>query len=83
MGSYPELTPFVRQREARLNSLWVRAEHRGLGVGALLVDEFFTWAREIGAPYAIVTASAADTAAQRFYERQGFGAHVVTLRAPP
>jgi GNAT superfamily N-acetyltransferase len=82
MGSYPALTPFVLQREARLNSLWVRPEHRSSGVGALLVDEFFAWAREIGAPYAIVTAFAANTSAQRFYERQGFGPHTVTLRMP-
>ena len=38
MGSYPELTPFVRLREARLNSLWVLPEHRGAGVGGLLVE---------------------------------------------
>jgi GNAT superfamily N-acetyltransferase len=80
MGSYPELTPYVRAREARLNSLWVRPQHRSSGVGALLVDEFFAWAREIGAPYAIVTAYAANTSAQRFYERQGFDPHAVTLR---
>ena len=34
MGSYPELTPFVRLREARLNSLWVLPDHRGSGAGA-------------------------------------------------
>jgi GNAT superfamily N-acetyltransferase len=80
MGSYPELTPYVRAREARLNSLWVRPEHRGSGLGALLVDEFFAWAREIGAPYVIVTAYTANSSAQRFYERQGFRPHTVTLR---
>jgi GNAT superfamily N-acetyltransferase len=82
IGSYPALTPYVLQREARLNSLWVRPEHRSLGIGALLVEEFFAWAREVGAPYAIVTAFAANTSAQRFYERQGFGPHTVTLRTP-
>ena len=80
MGSLPELTPFVRLREARLNSLWVLPEHRGSGVGALLVEDFVAWARERGAPNAIVTAFAANGAAQRFYERQGFGPHTVTLR---
>jgi GNAT superfamily N-acetyltransferase len=80
MGSFPELTPFVRLREARLNSLWVLPDHRGAGVGGPLVDAFLDWARERGAPYAIVTAFAANTGAQRFYERQGFGSHTVTLR---
>jgi len=81
MGSLPELTPFVRLREARLNSLWVSPEHRSSGVGALLVEEFRSWARERGAPYAVVTAFAANEAAQRFYARQGFAPHTVTLRA--
>ena len=81
MGSLPELTPYVRRREARLNSLWVLPEHRSSGVGALLVDEFLAWARERGAPYAVVTAFTANEAAQRFYARQGFEPHTVTLRA--
>jgi len=49
-------------------------------VGALLVDEFLAWARERGAPHAVVTAFAANESAQRFYERQGFASHTVTLR---
>jgi GNAT superfamily N-acetyltransferase len=80
MGSFPELTPFVRLREARLNSLWVLPNHRGAGVGGLLVETFLDWARERGAPYAVVTAFAANVGAQRFYERCGFGPHTVTLR---
>jgi len=82
MGSYPELTPFVRQREARLNSLWVLPDHRGFGVGGLLVEAFLAWARERGAPYAVVTAFAANPTAIKVYERHGFGPHTVTLRAP-
>ena len=80
MGSHPALTPFVRVREARLNSLWVLPEHRGLGLGGLLVEEFLAWARERGAPYAIVTAFAANPTAIALYERHGFGSHTVTLR---
>jgi GNAT superfamily N-acetyltransferase len=82
MGSHPELTPFVRLREARLNSLWVLPEHRGSGVGALLVEEFFAWARERGAPYAVVTAFAQNPGAIRLYERHGFEPHSITLRTP-
>jgi GNAT superfamily N-acetyltransferase len=80
MGSYPELTPFVRQREARLNSLWVLPDHRGAGVGGLLVEAFREWARERGARYAVVTAFAANPTAIRLYEKHGFGSHTVTLR---
>jgi len=81
MGSLPELTPYVRLREARLNSLWVLPAHRGAGVGGVLVDAFLEWASEVGAPYAVVTAFAANPTAVRLYERHGFGAHTVTLRA--
>jgi GNAT superfamily N-acetyltransferase len=80
MGSYPELTPFARQREARLNSLWVLPEHRGAGVGGLLVEAFLDWARERGARFALVTAFAANPGAIRLYEKHGFGSHTVTLR---
>jgi ribosomal protein S18 acetylase RimI-like enzyme len=71
-----------RLREARLNSLWVLPQHRGLGLGGLLVDTFLDWACERGAPYAVVTAFSANPAAIRLYERQGFGSHTVTLRTP-
>jgi GNAT superfamily N-acetyltransferase len=81
MGSFPELTPFVRQREARLNSLWVLPEHRGSGVGGRLVEAFLEWARGRGARFAVVTAFAANPAAIRLYEKHGFGSHTVTLRA--
>jgi GNAT superfamily N-acetyltransferase len=82
MGSFPGLTPFVRLREARLNSLWVLPDHRGAGVGGLLVEAFLDWAREREAPYAVVTAFAANPAAVHLYERHGFGSHTVTLRTP-
>lgn len=82
MGSLPELTPFVRLREARLVNLWVLPEHRGLGLGGLLIDAFLDWARERGAPYAVVSVFAANPTAIRVYERHGFGAHTVTLRTP-
>jgi GNAT superfamily N-acetyltransferase len=81
MGSYPELTPYVRQREARLNSLWVLPDHRGAGIGGLLVEAFKDWARERGATYAVVTAFAANPTAIRLYDNHGFGSHTVTLRA--
>ncbi len=82
MGSFPELTPYVRQREARLNSLWVLPGHRGAGVGGVLVEAFLDWARERGAPYVVVSAFAANPTAIRLYERHGFGSHTVTLRRP-
>jgi GNAT superfamily N-acetyltransferase len=80
MGSLPPLTPFTLVREARLNSLWVDPDQRSGGVGSLLVEEFRAWVREKGAPYAVVTAFAANERAQAFYQREGFAPHSVTLR---
>lgn len=80
LGSLPPLTPFTLVREARLTSLWVDPDHRSGGVGSLLVEEFRAWVRETGAPYAVVTAFAANPRAQAFYQREGFAPHTVTLR---
>ena len=80
MGSLPPLTAFTLVREARLNSLWVDPSLRGGGVGSLLVAEFRAWVREKGAPFALVTAFAANPRAQAFYQREGFAPHTVTLR---
>lgn len=80
MGVLPPLTPFTLVREARLNSLWVSPPLRSSGVGSLLVEEFRAWVREQGAPYAVVTAFAANPRAQAFYQREGFAPHTVTFR---
>ena len=82
MGSFPELTPFVRQREARLNSLWVlpatprdrsgwpaRRRVRGVGPRARCAVRRGDGVRS-------------EHRGQRFYERRGFAPHTVTLRTP-
>lgn len=70
----------VRPKSATLNGLYVRPAHRRARVGARLVEEFLAWAGAQGAVQAEVAAYAANPEAIRFYERQGFGAHAVTLR---
>ena len=54
----------------------VSASLRTIAVGSDDLD----WARERGAPYAVVTAFTANPTAIRLYERHGFGSHTVTLR---
>ena len=58
-------------------------QHRRRGLGGLLVDGFLDWARERGAPYAVVTAFTANPAAIRLYERHGFGLHTPSRGAAP
>ncbi|MCW2639542.1 MAG: wecD 1 [Dactylosporangium sp.] len=66
-------------RVAELESMYVRAEYRGMGLGTALVAEFFEWARVRGAKLAAVTAYAANDRALRFYARAGFIARSVHL----
>jgi GNAT superfamily N-acetyltransferase len=68
-------------RLAVLESMRVRPDLRGHGVGGLLVEEFIGWARRSGAEQASVTAYAANDGARRFYARHGFAPSSVTMRA--
>ncbi len=63
-----------------MNTDW--PQQHGRASFEALVDAFLDWARDRGAPYAVVTAFAANTGAQRFYGRRGFAPHTVTLRQP-
>jgi GNAT superfamily N-acetyltransferase len=67
-------------RFALLESMRVRRDLRGQGIGGLLVDEFIRWARRSGAELASVTAYAANDGARRFYARHGFAPMNVTMR---
>ncbi|MET7733604.1 GNAT family N-acetyltransferase [Streptomyces sp. NPDC005402] len=79
-GSLTDPSAVRPVKSATLNGLYVRPAHRRAQVGARLVEEFLAWAEERGAVQAEVAAYAANPEAIRFYERQGFGAHAVTLR---
>lgn len=68
-------------RIAVLESMRVAPASRRAGVGSLLVQHFFAWARDRGVQEASVTAYAANNAAQRFYGRHGFVPRSVTSRA--
>jgi ribosomal protein S18 acetylase RimI-like enzyme len=69
-------------RFAVLESIRVDPAARGRGAGSALIRNFFEWAKEKGAAVASVSAFAANTDAQRLYERHGFSPQTVTLRAP-
>ncbi len=69
-------------RLAVLESLRVRPDRRGQGVGGLLAAEFFASARRHRAEQASVTAFAANDGARRFYARHGFAPASIVMRAP-
>lgn len=64
---------------AELESVYVRAEFRGIGVGSRLAREFLGWAGVRGARLASVTAHWGNERARAFYEREGFAPKSVTL----
>ncbi|MFC8427847.1 GNAT family N-acetyltransferase [Streptomyces sp. NPDC057253] len=80
-GTLTEPSAVRPVRSATLNALYVRPAHRRSRVGGRLVAEFLAWAEARGATQAEVAAYAANPDAIRFYERQGFAAHAVTLRS--
>ncbi|MGH8876576.1 MAG: GNAT family N-acetyltransferase [Stackebrandtia sp.] len=80
-GSVTEPSAIRPVRVASLVSMFVRPQYRSDGVGAQLVDAFRRWARRQSADRLSVTAYASNRGALRFYRRQGFVPHEVTLEA--
>jgi GNAT superfamily N-acetyltransferase len=83
IGSIAEPNDYRLVRVATLNSLYVFPAYRDLGVGAQLVTEFRSWARDRKAQRMAVTAYAANTDAIRFYQRHGFGPRLLELDGEP
>jgi GNAT superfamily N-acetyltransferase len=82
-GVLSEPTPIRPIRIATLSSLYVRPAYRSAGVGADFVQAFRAWAAEQQADRIAVVAYAANDAAVRFYQRQGFAPYTLTLETTP
>lgn len=67
---------------ATLRSLFVDADHRRSGAASALTEHFVAWATEHGAVEAHVDSYAANEAAQRLYERQGFAMRSISRVLP-
>jgi GNAT superfamily N-acetyltransferase len=59
-------------RCAEIESVHVHPEHRGRGIGTLLMGAAIEMARELGCYRVQLTSNQARTQAHRFYERLGF-----------
>lgn len=57
---------------AHLVSMWTAPTHRQLGIGRLLVNNIFNWARGRGARILQLMVTSNNEPAIRFYERLGF-----------
>jgi ribosomal protein S18 acetylase RimI-like enzyme len=59
---------------AHLYQMWVAPEHRGLGVGRMLLEKAIEWARSHGVRWIILGVTCGDTPARRLYTSAGFQA---------
>lgn len=82
VGRYVPDNDFRTVSTAVLESMQVRSDLRGNGIGGLLVQAFLTWAADRGAGRALVTAYSGNPGAQGFYRRHGFAPLSVTFVRP-
>lgn len=55
-----------------LYQMWVAPAHRGVGIGAMLLERVVDWARNMGRRQVTLGATHGDNAASRLYARAGF-----------
>ncbi len=67
---------------AEIESVHVHPDHRGLGIGSVLVGDAVARARALGCYRVQLTSNRARLEAHRFYERLGFEASHVGFKLP-
>jgi ribosomal protein S18 acetylase RimI-like enzyme len=67
-----QLADAAGEGEAEVKSLAVREDHRGRGIGRMLVERAAAACRDEHRSTLLVATAAADTRALRFYQRLGF-----------
>src|SRR5690348_11388731 len=83
VGRFRPAGDFRVVASADLESMQVRADLRGHGVGSGLVDAFLTRTRERGCGRVTVTANAGNEGAQAFYRKHGSVPATVTFQRAP
>ncbi len=64
---------------AEAESMYVRPDHRGRGIGTAFMEVFHEWAQDQRADRTRVEVTAQNEAAIRFYRDNGFDEYAVTL----
>ena len=76
-----DLPILVQKRYAYIQEMIVSASCRGAGIGAALMASAREWARSRGATSLRTSVVPGNLLARAFYEREGFGAIMVSLEA--
>jgi len=72
----------IKGAVAELENMFIEADFRNKGVGAMLAEEFFTWCRNNKCARIRVVASFANSQGIKFYENNGFKPFEVILEKP-
>ena len=73
MGGWSHLNfSAYKGKRAELENICVTGSERSHGIGSMLVDALFDWAKQNGATHVMVDAYAPNLSAIKFYNAQGF-----------
>jgi GNAT superfamily N-acetyltransferase len=83
VGRFSPAGDFRVVPSAVLESMQVRSDLRGRGIGSMLVEAFLAWASQRQCARVTVTANAGNTGAQAFYRGRGFAPAAMTFQRTP
>jgi ribosomal protein S18 acetylase RimI-like enzyme len=63
------------ENTAQVFQMWVAPEHRGFGIGRMLLEAIIDWARQHGAVSIVLGVTCGNEPAWRLYESSGFKAY--------
>jgi len=67
----PKVFSYRMSKYAELENMGVTPEYRSQGVGSMLIDKFFEWAKKKGLDKVYLSAYSANTGALAFYKKKG------------
>jgi GNAT superfamily N-acetyltransferase len=72
---------YEHSHHSYLGFMYVVPEHRGRGVNGLIIDALYEWTRKRGVSEVRLEVFSDNAAAIRAYEKAGFAANLLTMRA--
>ena len=79
-GSICEQISYIKETFAELDNMFIDNEYRRFGIGTLLINSFKEYCKEKKIQNIKVTASAKNSRAIQFYNKNGFEDYNITLK---